>query len=117
MSEQPAAGRDVLAELDSIRDYLLGLCGENPLHGLASNARELASKFVHLRAVAQNTTELAAVYASGVTPRDLLEKSMGQPLTDDQVRHMGLSGSDAELARLREENDRLKAAAAQGGQA
>lgn len=88
MSEQPAAGRDVLAELDSIQSYLLGLCGENPQPGLDSNKKTLAGEFLGYRALAQNTVELAAEYASGVTFKQRLEKSYGHHLEDAQIAHL-----------------------------
>jgi hypothetical protein len=121
MSQAPAAGRDVLAELDSIQEYLLGLCGEHPQPGLDVNAKDLASRMAHFRPLAQNTVELAAEYASGVTVKDRLEKSMGQSLSWDQLRHLMPDAAD-ENARLREENAQLLArmqtgAESQGGQA
>ena len=87
MSEQPAAGRDVLSELDSIRDYLLGLIGEEPLPGQESNRRDLVSRMAHLRVVAQNVVELSAEYSSGVTHEQRVQNSMGvQPSAEDYAK-------------------------------
>jgi hypothetical protein len=100
MTEQPPGGRDVLAELDSARDYLLGLCGDDPQPGLEANKTEITSRMFHLRNVAQNTLELAAEYASGVTHEDRVRRSMGLP-----------AGELSEIERLRAENAALKAGA------
>ena len=101
MTEQPTAGRDVLAELDSINGYLLGLIGDEPKEGQESNRRDLASRMVHLRNLAQNIVELAAEYASGVSHEERMRRSTGQPLTADQ----------SELDRLRERVRELEGSA------
>jgi hypothetical protein len=80
--------RDVLAELDSIEEYLDGLIGTKPLPGQDANRQRLAGEFVSVRSLAQNVVELAGVYSSGVTHKDRLEQSMGQQLTDEQVSHL-----------------------------
>ena len=110
--------RDVLAELGSIEDYLSGLIGGNPLPGQDSNRQRLAGEFVAVRELAQNIVELAAEYNSGVTHIQRLEGSMGVRLTEDQVRHLGLSGEASNAQQ--EEIDRLRLQvaelqAAQGG--
>lgn len=93
--------RDVIAELDSVGEHLLSLCGDIPLPGLDANAKDIASRLLHLKALAQNTIELAAEYASGVTHEERVRKSMGDQ-HDPQARI-------AELERQLEE------ARAQGG--
>jgi hypothetical protein len=120
MSETPAAGRDVLAELDSIKDHLLGLGKEHskPGYGQDVNLKDLEHVFERMRTLAGNIVGLHAEYSSGVTPKDRLEKSMGQALDDQQVQHMAFADPKAttdELARLREQVATLTAA--QGGQA
>jgi hypothetical protein len=102
MSEQPVAGRDVLAELDSIQAYLLGLCGDNPQPGLDANKKTLPAEFAAYRGLAQNTVELAAEYASGGTFKDRLEKTYGRALTEEQVAHL-VPGADAAAYRTAQE--------------
>jgi hypothetical protein len=77
MTEQPAGGRDVLAELDSVGEYLLGLIGDDPKPGQDANKSDLLSRLFHLKTVAQNISELHALYSSGVTHEQLVRSSRG----------------------------------------
>jgi len=100
MTEQPAGGRDVLAELDSLGEYLLALIGDNPQPGQDANKTDLVSRLFHLKTVAQNISELHAVYASGVTHDQLVRRSRGMSEADTAAQER-IAELERQLAEAR----------------
>ncbi len=102
--------RDVLAELDSVGEHLHGLMGEEDLPGRHSNRLQFTGVLKDLRQIAENIVNLEKEYASGVTHKQRLEKSMGSELSSAQVAHLGVEPDlSVDKARIAELEAQLKA--------
>ncbi len=95
-----AKDRDVLAELQSVREYLVGLIGDDPQPGQDANAKRLEGEYAAFYAVAENVVELAAIYASGVTHEDRL-RAAGMIPDDTGAGAARIAQLEAELAEAR----------------
>lgn len=100
------ASRDVLAELDSVEQYLRDLIGSDPAPGHDANLAAMDSVFARARDLTQNTVELAAEYGSGVTHEQRVANSMGVKPADAEAQ--------AKIADLEAQVAALKAGASDG---
>lgn len=106
MTEQPTGGRDVLAELDDIGQYLEGLASQHSATGWGQdeNSRDLAQVLPRLKDLAANIIALHGEYSSGITHEQRVARSTGADLD-----------AAASAARIAELERQL--AEAKGGQA
>jgi hypothetical protein len=96
-----AKDRDVLAELASVREYLVGLIGDDPQPGQDANAKRLEGEYAAFYNVAENVVELAAVYASGVTHEDRLRAAGQLPDEGGQAAAARIAELEAQLEEAR----------------
>lgn len=93
--------RDVLAELASVKEYLLGRIGDDPQPGQDANVRRLEGEYAALYSVAENIVELADVYDSGVTHEDRLRAAGMLPGDPGQAAAARIAELEAQLAEAR----------------
>jgi hypothetical protein len=99
MTEQPPGGRDVLAELDSIGEYMASaVFGEHPAPGLLANKPRFAAELAAVRSIAENSLELKADYDSGGTHEARIARSMA--MTASPPEHGELERLRARVAEL-----------------